>query len=340
LRSDGAPSLSQAIVPTWTAAHTFTPTQAANTTVNSLILADTTTASSGNQQFSPSIRLTGQGWETGTTASQAVDWQIENDPVQGATNPSTNLIFNRRINGGSYASGMTLSSTGITFGNTTDNATLQFLGSGAVTFGTGTTQYGGNLIINAAAPEFRFYNSGGAADGKYWRDYVSAAVLNYGIFTDGGSSPKNYFAITRSADVITDVSIGNATDNNTVTFLGNGAVTLAGAIKMPNLLSSPTAPTISSGFGTSPSVTHNNGTASFSINVGTGGSATSGVVGLPTASNAWACSAADTGTTPTGQTEQTATSTTTATLTNYSRTTGLAAAWTASEIIQISCWAN
>src|SRR5580693_897207 len=31
LRSDGAPPLSQAIAPTWTLAHTYTPTQAANT---------------------------------------------------------------------------------------------------------------------------------------------------------------------------------------------------------------------------------------------------------------------------------------------------------------------
>jgi hypothetical protein len=100
------------------------------------------------------------------------------------------------------------------------------------------------------------------------------------------------------------------------------------------------APTISSGFGTSPSVTHNNGTASFSINVGTGGTATSGVVGLPTATDGWSCYASDTGTTPTGQTEPTAGSTTTVTLTNYSRTTGLAIAWTASEIIQVSCFAN
>lgn len=102
----------------------------------------------------------------------------------------------------------------------------------------------------------------------------------------------------------------------------------------------PIAPTISSGFGTTPSVTQNNGASSFSINVGTGGTATSGVIGLPPALHAWVCTAADTGATPTGQTEQTATSTTTATLTNYSRTNGLAVAWTASEIIQVSCWPN
>jgi hypothetical protein len=102
-----------------------------------------------------------------------------------------------------------------------------------------------------------------------------------------------------------------------------------------------TAPTISSGFGSTPSVTQNSGPSSFSVNVGTGGSATSGVVGLPPASHAWACSVADTGATPTGQTEQTTpAATNAATFTNYSRITGLAVAWTASEIIQASCFPN
>lgn len=140
-------------------------------------------------------------------------------------------------------------------------------------------------------------------------------------------------------------NIGSGTTTSTVTIGGgsnavNLTSTASGSVKFPNLLISGTAPTISSGFGTTPSVTHNNGTASFSINVGTGAAATSGVVGLPTASNGWSCYASDTGTTPTGQTEPTASSTTTVTLTNFSRTTGVAIAWTASEIIQVSCFAN
>lgn len=102
-----------------------------------------------------------------------------------------------------------------------------------------------------------------------------------------------------------------------------------------------TAPTVSSGFGTSPSVTQNNGPSSFSVNVGTGGTASTGVVGLPAAPHAWACAPSDTGATPTGRTEVTGpSSTTTVTVTNFSRTTGLALAWTASEVIQLSCWPN
>lgn len=100
-----------------------------------------------------------------------------------------------------------------------------------------------------------------------------------------------------------------------------------------------TAPTISSGFGTSPSVVNSNGTVAFTINVGTGGTASSGVIGLSAATTGWNCFASDQSTPGTNVTKQTATATTTATLTNYNSTTGVAAAWTASDILKVSCFA-
>jgi hypothetical protein len=96
-----------------------------------------------------------------------------------------------------------------------------------------------------------------------------------------------------------------------------------------NLTLSGTAPTISSGFGTSPSIVNSNGTAAFTVNVGTGGAATSGVIGLPTASTGWSCFANDR--TNNTVTRQTATTTTTATFT-------AAAAWAASDILNVSCF--
>lgn len=78
-----------------------------------LPLANTTPAGAGAQQFSPRIRFTGQGWKTNATAgSQAVDWIVENQPVQGQANPSTNLVFSYQINGGGYVNMLTLASTG------------------------------------------------------------------------------------------------------------------------------------------------------------------------------------------------------------------------------------
>lgn len=99
-----------------------------------------------------------------------------------------------------------------------------------------------------------------------------------------------------------------------------------------------TAPTISSGFGTSPTITANNGTIAFRINVGTGGTANSGVIGLPTATTGWNCFASDFTTPATGHTiKQTATSTSSATITNYN-SAGTATAWTASDVLVVSCF--
>jgi hypothetical protein len=115
--------------------------------------------------------------------------------------------------------------------------------------------------------------------------------------------------------------------------------TFSSGISVANLAVSATAPTISSGFGTSPSVTANNGTAAFRINVGTGGTATDGVVGLPTAANGWNCFASDITTPATGHTiKQSAGTTTSVTLTNYNNA-GTATAWAASDIIIVNCMA-
>ena len=108
------------------------------------------------------------------------------------------------------------------------------------------------------------------------------------------------------------------------------------------LLWSATAPTISSGFGTSPSVVASNGVAAFEINVGTGGSATSGVIGMPTASTGWICSANNLTAAAANRadnTRQTAYSTTSVTIVNETTSTGAAVGWTASDKVYLSCFA-
>jgi hypothetical protein len=109
-----------------------------------------------------------------------------------------------------------------------------------------------------------------------------------------------------------------------------------------NILIHETAPTISSGFGTSPSIVTPNGTAAFTINVGTGGVATSGVIGLVTAATGWNCFATDITATSTHtalETEITASTTTSATLESQNRATGAATAWATGSIIRVSCFA-
>ena len=109
------------------------------------------------------------------------------------------------------------------------------------------------------------------------------------------------------------------------------------------LLVSQTAPTISSGFGGTPSIASVNGTAAFTVNVGTGGATSSGVIGLPAATTGWNCwvrnLTAQAANRADQDTRQTVSSTTTATLQNQTVSTGAALVWAASDILRVSCFA-
>lgn len=99
-----------------------------------------------------------------------------------------------------------------------------------------------------------------------------------------------------------------------------------------------TAPTIKSGFGASPSIVAANGTATFLINVGTGGTANSGVAGLSAATVGWNCVATDITTmSPTVfLTKQTSSTPTSVTLGNFNDS-GAASPWAANDFVAVSC---
>ena len=104
------------------------------------------------------------------------------------------------------------------------------------------------------------------------------------------------------------------------------------------ILNDMDAPTIGSGFGTSPSVTHGTSNAAFTVNVGTGGTATSGVINFTNAApNGWVCTATDVTSYSTIVDVVVPTSTTSVTMYSYSRTTGLSTAWNASDIQAVQC---
>ena len=77
-----------------------------------VVFSNNTPAVNGTQQPSHGIRLSGYGWGTTAGTSQRVDWWINQSIVQG-TVPSTSLLFQKQINGGSYATAMTLANAGI-----------------------------------------------------------------------------------------------------------------------------------------------------------------------------------------------------------------------------------
>lgn len=105
---------------------------------------------------------------------------------------------------------------------------------------------------------------------------------------------------------------------------------------------SGTASTISSGFGTSPTLVVNNGTAAFTLNVGSGGTATTGILAMPRAANGWNCQVNDLTAAAANaayNTRQTASSTTRVTVQNQTTSTGAAVAWGANDILGVSCFA-
>lgn len=78
---------------------------------NGFIMRNSTAAAAGVQQYSPSIFLAGQGWETTGSSSDEVIFRIEAQPVQGAS-ASVNLGFATSLNGGAYSEAFSLASAG------------------------------------------------------------------------------------------------------------------------------------------------------------------------------------------------------------------------------------
>jgi hypothetical protein len=119
---------------------------------------------------------------------------------------------------------------------------------------------------------------------------------------------------------------------------GSGNIAAYGAYKIAAKITwSATAPTINSGFCTTPSVSSSNGTAAFTVTVGSACAASTGVLTMPAASTGWACNFRNVTNPAANKPDQTASTTTSVSVTNYSRTTGTATNWTASDVIVISC---
>lgn len=107
---------------------------------------------------------------------------------------------------------------------------------------------------------------------------------------------------------------------------------------------STTAPTVTSA-GTSPAMAGANGTATFRVNVGTGGTATTIVMAMPAGiTNGWNCdgsnlTAAAANRNPTGVLLQQASTNTSVTMQYQTVGTGVALAFAISDIVKITCMA-
>ena len=168
---------------------------------------NTTVASSGNQQYSPSLVLGGQGWKTtATAASQAVDFALQTIPVQGSSAPTGSLHVLSSINGGAFTSRMNVSSAGVVTA-ATFTSTTRFLSAA----GTG------------AAPGYSFSSFTGAGIS------CQNAGFDYLAFSVGGSE-RFYINGTRTLVVPTG-GAGNA-DIGSVYALTNGITWITDAMAL------------------------------------------------------------------------------------------------------------
>lgn len=116
-----------------------------------LLLANTTAATAGAQKWSPRMHWSGRGWKTdATAASQAVDWIAELVPVQGAANPQARLDFSYSVNGGAYATTMSLLNGNVGIGTSEPNSILSGNGKIAIV--------GGNLSMLTLGDKIEMHN--------------------------------------------------------------------------------------------------------------------------------------------------------------------------------------
>lgn len=172
---------------------------------------------------------------------------------------------------------------------------------------------------------------------------TNAAASDFGLLQFGGTT-TSFPALKRSTSSL-QVRLGDDSTYTTLqaaTLQADNIGPLSGGVPLIR----GADPTISSGFGTSPSVVSGaNGPGAFLVNVGTGGTASSGVIATTSAAtNGWVCSVTNRTAVAANRadqrTVQTATTTTTVTVQNQTISTGAALAWTASDVLALNCFAH
>lgn len=170
---------------------TSAPTIAANTGGDGIVLQNTSTASSGNQMFSPRVHWSGRGWKTNATAaSQRVDAIMELRPVQGTANPTSLLAIATSINGGAYTDRWTMTDTGNVIINSSNTAAAVF-----------EVKYNGSSALKVLQTELQYVGYGRLA----W-------------FQNNSDASDSYFAVQNTAITM---SLG-AQDSATAYFYTNG----------------------------------------------------------------------------------------------------------------------
>ena len=220
----------------------------------------------------------------------------------------------------------------------------------STTVGTAATQNTGTIGaalpflngLNTWADRQKIVKAYGTTLGASYQLYLTADTNGNRaeILMSDGVSANAFLSYLPSATAANDTWSLNLQGTDVITAKGDLTVALAtnGALKLASKSMINTAPTIGSGLCTSPSVSASNGTAAFALTVGSSCTGvTTASITMPAATTGWTCYFANVTNPATSTPSQTGGTTTTVTLTNYARTTGLAADFTTGDSIRVMC---
>lgn len=175
-----------------------------------VIVENPTAAAAGAQQFSPRIRLTGQGWKTNATAaSQTADVTLENRPVQGAASPTPQLVVNYQTNGGGYTQMLSLTPSFLNHpvGYQINGAAA----SGHYLRGNGTSYVDGTIAIGDLPASGITANTYGSA--------TQSAQCAFNV--SGIATSCTNILITPDANNLTGTTLNSGVTSSSLVSLGN-----------------------------------------------------------------------------------------------------------------------
>jgi hypothetical protein len=234
----------------------------------------------------------------------------------------------------------------------TDNSFVNLYCSGNLKNGldfelnSDTNYFSGRNFINntagSATGDAMVFNSATPASDQDANNEIVTGFISSGNFSHQTSMGQSSGHIIQSGAGLVNVLGGTPTYMILGSALSGFAPTfqINGDLLVKTLLCSSTTPTLT-GFGTGASITSNNGSCSFSINVGTGGVASSGTITMnKTAAHTWSGQCTDNTTFSASQFLQYVQGNTTVITIANKTDTATSAAWVASDVLNCTATAN
>jgi hypothetical protein len=221
------------------------------------------------------------------------------------------------------------------------SATPSVTGSYTANVANTSTNYVDGLVVSAstaAANNAQQYSPTIRLIGNAWDGASSSQPVEMRFRVQPIQGVSSQLALYSILNNGTPLQIGVWTSTGNFTSIGNlsasGGVNAATTYSVnAKMLASATAPTATT-FCTTPSIPANNGTAAFTVGVGTSCATSVGTITLPAAATGWVAVCQNVTNPATNVVAQTGGSTTTVTVTNYARTTGIASNWTDSDVLR------